>query len=621
MAEENVITTVFKADISNFSSETQDLNRYISTVNSEFKNAVAGLDDWSKSQDGLTAKITQLNKILDAEKGKLNNLESAYAEMVAAGKENTAEAQKLAIAINNQRAKVAETEKNIGKYTDSLKELQDAGADTREELEKFNREQEELKAIAQELGNRTLVGLGAGLAAVSTACVGVIKGLSGVVENSKELRTQMGQLETSFTEAGHSAETGEKTFRDLFSVLGDSSKATEASLHLSEFAKNEKELESLTNSLTGAYARFGDSLPIENIAEGVNTTLTLNEANAGMVDAIEFAGGSVEEFNAKLQALDSEEEKRAFIIQTLNDSYGEAGEKYKEVNGEVMAANDAQAEYNATMAGLAEKVEPAMTQFKTSMVGVLQSVFDKFTEADIEGLIGNISGGISTLTEKFLPPLISSVEWIMKNIDWLVPVLGTVVGLIAGVSAGIKIYNGVVAAAKVAQMAWNLAMSANPIGLIVAAVAALVAGFVLLWNKCEGFRNFFKGFVNVIIDGVNGIIKGINKISFDIPDWVPVIGGGKFGFNIPLIPKLAKGGVVDRATLAMIGEQGREAVVPLENNTAWIDELARKLNGAGGDKTPRSVVINQKFEGLESSRYALHKSKTEILNAIKLSEA
>jgi hypothetical protein len=100
---------------------------------------------------------------------------------------------------------------------------------------------------------------------------------------------------------------------------------------------------------------------------------------------------------------------------------------------------------------------------------------------------------------------------------------------------------------------------------------------------------------------------------------MPVIGGNKFGFNIPLIPKLAKGGIIDRATLAMIGEQGKEAVVPLENNTGWIDELARKINGAG-EKAPRSVVINQSFEKIETTQYALHKARVEMLNALKLSE-
>ena len=64
-----------------------------------------------------------------------------------------------------------------------------------------------------------------------------------------------------------------------------------------------------------------------------------------------------------------------------------------------------------------------------------------------------------------------------------------------------------------------------------------------------------------------------------IPDWVPDwAGGGKtFGFNINEIPHLAKGGIVDRPTIAEIGEAGKEAVIPLENNLGWIDKIAEKL--------------------------------------------
>ena len=660
MAEnERVISTVFKADISNFSASTQQLNRYVAQVNAEFKNATASMTRWNDNSEGLRAKLEQLNKVHDAESRKLKDLEAQYAEVVRTQGANSKAAQKLATDINNQSAKVKETEKNIEFYTESLKELEDAGVNTRDELNKLNKEiaeqekaaKEAAEALkkqkdeAKELGGNIARGAAVGIAGIGAACVGAFAGLNSIVEETKELRTQMGQLETSFTEAGHSVGASEKTFNDLFAVLGDSGAATEASLHLAEFAKNEKELESLTNSLTGAYSRFGASLPLENIAEGVSTTLTLNQANAGMVDAIEFAGGSVEEFNEKLQSLDTEEEKRAFILQTLNESYGEAGEKYKEVNKEVLAANEAQNKYNQAMADIAEKAQPAITSFKTAMVGVLQTVLEKFNEVDITGLIGKISGAITTLVEKALPPLMTGLTWVLDNANWLVPVLGTVVGLIAGISAGIKIYNGVVAIAKAVQLAWNLAMTANPIGLVIAAIALLVAAFVTLWNKCEGFRNFFinmwegikkigssvaefiggiferkintiKGIINAVISLINGAIGAINKLKVNIPEWVPKYGGSTFGVNIPLIPKLAEGGIVDKATLAMIGEAGKEVVMPLENNTAWIDKLADKISAKGGTQS-NTYNITNKFERMETSRHALHKANMETKRILK----
>ena len=639
MAEERTITTVFRADISNFSASTQQLNRYVAQVNAEFKNSTASMGRWNDNATGLQAKITQLTKVHDAESRKLKELEAEYNKLTDEQKKNTKQGQQLATAINEQSAKVKETKKNIDFYADSLKELTDAGVETKEELEKVNKKLDEQKQAAKELGGGIAKGAALGIAGIGAACIGALKGLSSLVDETKELRTQLGQLETAFAETGLGVDASKKTFDDLYAVLGDSGAATEAALHLGQFAKSEKELEELTNSLTGAYAKFGASLPLENIAEGASTTLTLNQANAGMVDAIEFAGGSVEDFNAKLQALDTEEEKRAFILQTLNESYGEAGKTYKEVNKEVLAANDAQNQYNQAMADIAEKAQPAITSFKTAMVGVLQTVLEKFNEVDLEGLIGKVSSSITSLVDTALPPLMEGLTWVLDNANWLVPVLGTLAISIGAITTGIKAYNAVVKIARAVQLAWNLAMTANPIGLVITAIGLLVVAFVTLWNKCEGFRNFFikmwegikkvgssvadfiggvfertigtvKGIINGVIELINGAIGAINKLKVEIPDWVPKYGGSTFGVNIPKIPTLAEGGIVNGATLAMIGEAGKEVVMPLENNTQWLDKIADKISAKTGNQS-NTYNITNKFERMETSRHALHRANLE----------
>lgn len=107
-----------------------------------------------------------------------------------------------------------------------------------------------------------------------------------------------------------------------------------------------------------------------------------------------------------------------------------------------------------------------------------------------------------------------------------------------------------------------------------------------IWSSIKGVINSIIGGIesmaNAVIKGINSMIKALNNLSFDVPDWVPEIGGKTFGFNIPTIstisiPRLATGGVVDQATVAMIGEAGQEAVVPLENNTGWMDKIAARI--------------------------------------------
>ncbi|MDE5946342.1 MAG: hypothetical protein K2G63_03400 [Oscillospiraceae bacterium] len=82
--------------------------------------------------------------------------------------------------------------------------------------------------------------------------------------------------------------------------------------------------------------------------------------------------------------------------------------------------------------------------------------------------------------------------------------------------------------------------------------------------------------VNWVIGKINGMINKLNCFSFELPG---VLGGGTIGFDIPEVPYLAKGGIVNSPTLAMIGEAGKEAVIPLQNNTEWISDISSGLWG------------------------------------------
>lgn len=92
-------------------------------------------------------------------------------------------------------------------------------------------------------------------------------------------------------------------------------------------------------------------------------------------------------------------------------------------------------------------------------------------------------------------------------------------------------------------------------------------------EKIDNIKKPILSVVNAIIRGINKLIDGINKISIDVPDWVPGIGGKKWGFNIKKIPevKLAKGGIVNMPGRgvpvgAMAGERGMEGIIPLTDS-------------------------------------------------------
>ena len=149
---------------------------------------------------------------------------------------------------------------------------------------------------------------------------------------------------------------------------------------------------------------------------------------------------------------------------------------------------------------------------------MLRDVLDKLSES-----AGVLIEGISEMVVPLLPPLMSVASWVIPNSGFLSIALGGIVTAMLAVKAanfastigdaftqmknfGSKILDVAsnldfmrlkelalsVAQGGVTAVQWlmNTAMSAKPIGLIITSVGALVAGFVLLWNNCEDFRNF-----------------------------------------------------------------------------------------------------------------------------------
>jgi hypothetical protein len=203
----------------------------------------------------------------------------------------------------------------------------------------------------------------------------------------------------------------------------------------------------------------------------------------------------------------------------------------------------------------------------------------------------SIGAALIPIIEKLLPYLQQFGQWASQNTTAflvIAGVIGGIAGAIIAINTAMTIWSATTKAFTAVQAAFNAVMAMNPITLMVIAIAALVAGLILAYQKFEGFRNivdsvfsFIKKGVKAGIDGITsylqfvlGIYKGIfngiaslwnntfGKLSFKVPGWVPGIGGK--GFDVPDIPMLAEGGIVTRPTLALIGEGGEpEAVIPL----------------------------------------------------------
>lgn len=191
--------------------------------------------------------------------------------------------------------------------------------------------------------------------------------------------------------------------------------------------------------------------------------------------------------------------------------------------------------------------------FVNELINIVKMIWDKFINPVVGFLIDKLGPVFSTVFNK-----------IWSIVSGVFDMIGNAVKMITGVFSGlIEFISGVFSGNW--SKAWD--------------------GIVKIFSSIiSGIGNIFKTPLNWIIDGINKFISGINKIK--IPDWVPAVGGK--GINIPLIPKLAKGGIVDKATLAMIGEgKSAEAVIPLDNTlTKYLAEAMRQVDNN------RSVVVN-----------------------------
>lgn len=215
---------------------------------------------------------------------------------------------------------------------------------------------------------KTVGKFAAGVAATAGAAGAA---LVAVAENTREYRNEMGKLETAFQSADLTTKAAYDTYRALNGVLGDTGQSVEAANHLAKLCTTESELATWTDICTGVYAQFGASLPIEGLTEAANETAKTGALTGGLADALNWAGVNEDAFQASLDKCSSEQERQALITNTLNGLYSESAEMYRELNGEVIAANEAQDKWNTAISAVGGAVEPFVTAGKILIADVL----------------------------------------------------------------------------------------------------------------------------------------------------------------------------------------------------------------------------------------------------------
>lgn len=373
----------------------------------------------------------------------------------------------------------------------------------------------------------------------------------------------------------------------------------------------------------GKFARAGEEAPVafrrvveeiknmESASQATALAMDIFGARAGpdMAAAIREGRFEIDELLATI--IGSSETIKAAADETL--TFGEAMQKLK----------------NEATIALEPLGNVLLDNLKTKIQGIAETLSEWQKNGTLQEWADNATAAVNKFLSVAGPVfegLIAAGKWIINHWGLISPILAGVLGGFLAYKTAIFVTEGLTAA----QKALNLVMTANPYAKVILIAGALVTAGVALyqnwdtikakagelwtaietaWNntktkteeiwggietfvdttwdnlitwgttKWQGFQKMFldvweaiklglKGYVNNIISMVNSVIRALNTIQVEIPDWVPGVGGNTFGINIPNVPMLAKGGIVTRPTLAVVGEKGPEAVIPLRGNNA-----------------------------------------------------
>lgn len=360
------ITTRFTVDISDLKANIQEANRQIKLANSEFKAASAGMDDWSSSADGLSAKLKQLNAVHDAENKKLDSLKQQYNLIVEQQGENSKAAQDLQVKINNQQAAVSKTEKAINQYNARLDELTASSSQTVTASQKLTNEINEQETELNRLKSK----------------------YKDVILSQGEASDEAKQLASEITGLSEKLQANKIKMADADEAADKLSRALD---------KTEKETEEASKSFT--------------LMDGVLSNVFANGITAATGKVSEFVGSlfeladATEEYRSMMAKIEGSANSFGYSIGFAKDQYKQF---YSYVKDDQMATNAI-----TNLMGMKVSTQ-AVSEAANAAVAVWSAYGDSIP---IEGLTEAINE--SAIVGQVTASLADTINWAKRsNEDW-----------------------------------------------------------------------------------------------------------------------------------------------------------------------------------------------------------
>lgn len=420
MATRTIATRLTLEGEKEYKKELGKVNQEIGLLSDKMKRADAEFRGQANSIEALTTKNDLLREAQQKQIDKIAKLETAIDdcseaygdgdEAVMRFKRQLEKAETDLIDLNDELSSneryLDEARTSADKCAKSIDEYGKQVKDAAKATDDFNGAGGGKGGIGNLIGQlgslkKMLVGgaVVAGLKATSDAII-------GIVDETEEYRKIMGTLEASSQAAGYTAEQTAESYEYLYGVLGDTQTAATTVANLQAIGLAQDDLRGMIDSVIGAWATYGDSIPIDGLAESVNETIQAGQVTGTFADVLNWAGVSEDEFNAKLAAAnDSTERAQIVLNQLANQGLPETAKAWRDANEDVVAYNESQMKLDEAMGQLGETLAPVAAGLKDVFAEGVYAAADA-----VAWLIEKIQGAIQWL--KDLNDRISnSEEW------------------------------------------------------------------------------------------------------------------------------------------------------------------------------------------------------------------
>lgn len=489
-----------------FRKEINNLIQQQKTLASEMKAVTSSFDANDKSQEAVTAQTKVLNQQIEVQKQRIEQLQKGLQEASQKYGEADSKTLKWKQAVNDATAELNQMKSQLSGLENGIDDVGDAMDDASQSTLSF-------KDVFS-----------------ATAIVEAVKGIAGaisdVVESTTEYRKIIGTLETSSQAAGYTANQTSEAYSRLYEALGDTQTAATATANLQALKLNQQDLMNMLDLVTGAWATYGDSIPIDSLAESINETIrsgtvtgtfadVLNwgtqegetfgvmlkentEANQEWNESVAEAETAEDYFNLALQSASSEAERANIVMQAMaSQGLADTASAWYENNQQIVDANDAQLRMQEAMASFAETVGPAVNEVKAAFAETAAAAAELAQQMAVAVQSGS--------------PMVAVFAGIATAAGALAIALN--------MSTIIQAATNALTAMKTAMLGLNAAMAANPIGVIVALISGLVAAVITLWTTNEGFRDSVISIAQQLGDKISSVVSTIkNFFTQTIPN-------------------------------------------------------------------------------------------------------